>query len=131
MVATARCKLAAACQTRRNHSQVEHHSAMDPTNASGEEKQDQPTQLDSHHLPQIPQCDKKNKTSSREATGDTPRKPVWKAKFNWPKASDKQEWRSFDQSLHTVLQNSIRGSITAKLNIFGDIVYEEGKGRLG
>lgn len=39
--------------------------------------------------------------------------------------------RSFDQSLHTVLQNSITCSITVKLNIFGDIVYEEGKGRFG
>lgn len=39
--------------------------------------------------------------------------------------------RSFDQNLYTVLQNSIRGSVTAKLNIFGDIIYEEGKGRFG
>ncbi len=55
---------------------------------------------------------------------------IRKVKVKWPKASDKLEWRSFDQS-YTVLQNSLRGSTTGKLNIFGDVVYEEGKERFG
>ncbi len=120
-----------AGQTRRNHSQADHHSALDPTNAHGEEEQDQPTQQNSHLLHHIPQCDQWSKTPSTEPTGEAHRKPVRKAKVKWPKASDKQEWRSFDQNLYTVLQNAIRSSATAKLNIFGDIIYEEGIGRFG
>ncbi len=104
---------------------------MDPTTALGEEEQDQPTQQDSHLPQHIPQCCQRTKTPSREPTGEAHRKPVRKAKVKWPKASVKQEWRSFDQNLYTVLQNSIRGCVTAKLNIFGDIVYEEGNGRFG
>lgn len=100
---------------------------MDPTSASGEKQQHQPSQQESHQPSQIPQCEQRTKTPSREPTGETARKPVRKAKVKWPKASDIEEWRSFDQSLHTVLQNLIRGSITAKLNIFGDIIHEEGK----
>lgn len=67
----------------------------------------------------------------KTATDDTLRKSIWKGKVKWPKANDKQEWRSFDQSLHTVLHNLIKGSTTAKLNIFEDVVYKKGKERFG
>lgn len=41
------------------------------------------------------------------------------------------EWKSFDESLHTILQHALKGNTIAKMNIFGDIIYEEGKARFG
>ncbi|KAJ8375377.1 hypothetical protein SKAU_G00059570 [Synaphobranchus kaupii] len=64
--------------------------------------------------------------------GATPKeKPIHKAKVRGPKASDKEAWRCFEQSVHPILQNLLAGSTTVKLNLFGNIIYEEGKERFG
>ncbi|KAJ8334018.1 hypothetical protein SKAU_G00413370 [Synaphobranchus kaupii] len=65
-------------------------------------------------------------TSSKPTRGATPKeKPIHKVR--WPKASDKEAWRCFEQSEHPILQNLSAGSTTAKLNLFGNIIYEEAK----
>lgn len=85
---------------------------------------------DTHHQPQIQQSEHRD-TASDDPRRATATKPCRKAKVKWPKASEKDEWRSFDESLHTILQNALKGNTIAKLNIFGDIIYEEGKARFG
>jgi len=47
------------------------------------------------------------------------------------KASEKDECWILDESLHTSLQNALKGNTIAKLNIFGDFIYEEAKRGFG
>lgn len=127
---------ASACETRRTQCLVENHSAAETTIANSE--REEPHQLPQKEVYQqqqehSPQHELHFEPTSSEPTRETtPReKPTRQAKVRWPKASNKEEWRSFDQSLHLILQNSLAGSTTTKLNLFGNIVYGEGKERFG
>lgn len=121
----------AAGQTRRSHSQVEHHSAIYPTIAAGGDKEDQPSKQELHQQQHCPQCEQHSETPSRQPRSETTEKPIQRSKVKWPKTSDKDAWRSFKDSLYVTLQNTLRGSITSKLNVFGHIICEEGKERFG
>lgn len=46
--------------------------------------------------------------SGRESTTEIPEKPDRKPKVKWPKASDKEAWGSFDESLYTTLEQPKR-----------------------
>lgn len=121
---------AVADETRKNQSQLEHHSATDPIIAAGVREADQPSQQEVHQL----QCNTQHipsETPRTEPTRAALEKPIRKVKVKWPKANDKDAWRSFDQTLCTTLQGTLRGSITSKLNILGHLIYEEGKEQFG
>ncbi len=79
----------------------------------------------------LPQEAHQTKKPTREPATGSVEKPVRKPKIKWPKASDKDGWSSFDDTLHAVLQGTLKGNTTSKLNIIGHIIYEEGKGRFG
>lgn len=105
---------------------IKARSSTDPTIAAGEKEQDQ----QQPHLHDLQQ-EQQSRMSGRESTTEIPEKPDRKPKVKWPKASDKEAWGSFDESLYTTLQSSLRGSIMAKPNSFGHIINEEGRERFG
>lgn len=71
--------------------------------------EDQPLQLDGHHLLHSQQHQYYKETPIREQPWGIPKKPV-----KGSKASDRDAWRNFNTSLHTTLQHTLRGSTTAK-----------------
>ncbi len=42
-----------------------------------------------------------------------------------------EEWRKLDEHLSRLLQKALCGSVVAKLNLFGEILYEECRNRYG
>lgn len=123
-----------AGETRRTQSPVEYHRAAEPPVAKVEKEEPHKlSQQEVHQQEQehTPQHEHDIEPTSSEPTREvTPKEnPIRQAKVRWPKASDKEAWSSFDQSLHLILQNSLAGSITNKTNLFGNIVYGEGKRR--
>ena len=82
---------AAADQTRRNSSPVEHHSATDPTIALGRMTPEQPPQVVVSHPPQMQQPEYRD-IASEEPERATTTMPCRKVKVKWPKASEKNEW---------------------------------------
>ncbi|KAJ8351716.1 hypothetical protein SKAU_G00231920 [Synaphobranchus kaupii] len=59
------------------------------------------------------------------------REPGRKCNIKWLKASEVAIWQKLDSDLSTVLEHSLRGKVDKKLNLFGDILYEECKARFG
>ncbi len=57
--------------------------------------------------------------------------PLRRNKIKWPKANEVEEWRKLDEHLSGLLQKTLRGSVVAKLNLFGEILYEECRNRYG
>ncbi len=57
--------------------------------------------------------------------------PLRRNKIKWPKANEAEEWRKLDEHLSGLLQKALRGSVVAKLNMFGEILYEECSNRYG
>ncbi len=57
--------------------------------------------------------------------------PLRRNKIMWPKANEADEWRKLDEHLSGLLQKALRGSVVAKLNLFGEILYEECRNRYG
>uniref|UniRef100_A0A3B4XDA6 Reverse transcriptase domain-containing protein n=1 Tax=Seriola lalandi dorsalis TaxID=1841481 RepID=A0A3B4XDA6_SERLL len=64
-----------------------------------------------------------HKTSSKGASR--------RGKIKWPKASDRAHWQKLDAELSQVLELTLRGDVASKLRMFGEIVFEECKERLG
>ena len=56
--------------------------------------------------------------------------PDKKPKINWPKASEAEKYRQFDDTMSVVVAN-LRGNPEWKLNRMAEILYEEGKERFG
>ncbi|KAL6468408.1 hypothetical protein MHYP_G00240850 [Metynnis hypsauchen] len=125
---------APADQTSRRQSQVEHHSATVSDIAYGQTEEEHLSQQQEQlqHLVPTPHNEYQEETPSSETPSQTRKeRPIRQPKVRWPKASDKEAWRSFDQDLHIILGKSLQGSVTTKLNLFGNILYEEGKERFG
>ncbi|KAL6466887.1 hypothetical protein MHYP_G00246910 [Metynnis hypsauchen] len=125
---------ALADQTSRRQSQVEHHSATVSNIAYGQTEEEHLSQQQEQlqHLVPTPHNEYQEETPSSETPSQTRKeRPIRQPKVRWPKASDKEAWRSFDQDLHIILGKSLQGSVTTKLNLFGNIIYEEGKERFG
>ncbi len=57
--------------------------------------------------------------------------PLRRNKIKWPKANEAEEWRKLDEYLSRLLQKALRGSVLAKLNLFGEIQYEVCRNRYG
>ncbi len=57
--------------------------------------------------------------------------PLRRNKIKWPKANEAKEWRKLDEYLSRLLQKALRGSVLAKLNLFGEIQYEVCRNRYG
>ena len=124
---------ARANQTSRRQSLVEHHSAAvsNIADGQGEEEHLSQQQEQRQHLVPTPQNEHQEETLSSEPLTQARReRPIRQPKVKWPKASDKEAWRSLDQDLHIILGKSLQGSTTTKLNLFGNIIYE-GKERFG
>lgn len=106
----------------RNHSQAEHHSATEPTTA--------PAEREKTHLPRM-MChiaSLTHNTSSKEFPKQKGRrgqaknlKPIGQKPMR--RALGKTSTRAYSAPCRT----PHKVSITAKLNIFGHVVYEEGR----
>lgn len=105
-----------AGEASRNQIQVEHHSVTESNIANGQGEEEQPyqQQVQEQQLVHTPQYERHEGT-----------------KVKWPKVNDKQAWRSLDQDLYTIPGKSLRGSAATKVNLFGNIIYEEAKKRFG
>ncbi len=64
-----------------------------------------------------------HKTSSKGAS--------IRCKIKWPKASDRAGWQKLDAELSQLLELTLRGGVESKLNMFGEIIFEECKERFG
>ena len=53
-----------------------------------------------------------------------------KPKINWPKASETEKYRKFDDTMAKVVSN-LRGKPEWKLQRMADVLYEEAKERFG
>lgn len=95
---------ALAGQTKRYHSQVEHHSASDPNLAVGTGEEHQSSQHISQQQQKTPQ--QEHHFTSSTPTGRPPEKYAHKPNVKWPKVSDREAWRNFDKSLCSTLQIS-------------------------
>ncbi|XP_035527565.1 uncharacterized protein LOC118335412 [Morone saxatilis] len=124
---------AQAGQTRRSQSQFEHHSVADFTVADGHREVEQPYQQQAQSQQQAhsPERECHTETPSSNPTRQARERPTRQTKVKWPKSIEKAAWESFDQDLHSILENSLRGSTITKLNLFGSIVYGEGKETFG
>ena len=124
---------ASADETRRTLSPVEHHSAVESTIVDGErEEPHQPSLQEEQQQEHAPMPGMHLEPASSQPTSNPPREnPTRQAKVRWPKNIDKEAWRCFDQNLHLTLQYSLKGSTTSKLNLLGNIIYEEGKQSFG
>lgn len=126
----------AVAVTRRTQSLVKHHGKAETTIADGErEELLQLSQQELHyqqqeHNPQY-ECHTESTSSKPTREGTSKEMPIHQDKVRWQKASNKEAWRIFEQSLHLILQNLLAGSTTTKLNLFRNTVYDEGKERFG
>ncbi|KAJ8399573.1 hypothetical protein AAFF_G00409840 [Aldrovandia affinis] len=59
------------------------------------------------------------------------REPGRRNKIKLPKANEAEVWRKLNTDLSKVLQGSLRGSVEAKLNLLGEILYQDCKDRFG
>ncbi len=57
--------------------------------------------------------------------------PFRRNKIKWPKANEAEERRKLFEHLSGLLQKALRGSVVDKLNLFGEILYEECRNRYG
>lgn len=71
-------------------------------------------------------CPKMKKPRSTEEKA-----PPRRSKIKWPKTSEAAVWKKLDSDLSEVLQRSLSGSVESRLNLFGDILYQECKDRFG
>ncbi len=120
--------------TSQNQSQVEHHSAADSNIADSWGEEEQPYQQEAHSQQPVLtlESERHQETPSNETTEEgRGHSPVRRPKFMWPRTNEKEAWRKFDQNLHAILGKSLRGSVTAKLNLFGSVIYAEGKEQFG
>lgn len=112
----------------RNHSQVEHHSATDPTIAPGEREK--------IHLPWT-MChiaSLAHNTSTREF----PKEKGWRGqsknqnqlKPNGQKPMTRAHKKTLTRAYSAPCRTPLKVSITAKLSIFGHVVYEEGREKI-
>lgn len=59
------------------------------------------------------------------------KQPGRRTKIKWPKANDRAEWQRLDSNLSLLVELSVHGGVESKLNIFGEIIFEECRERLG
>lgn len=101
---------AQAGQTRRSQSRVEYHSAIDFTIADGQREVEQPHQQQAQGQQQAlsleRECHAETSSSSNPAR-HTRERPSRQAKVKWPKSIQKAIWESFNQELHTILENTL------------------------
>ena len=121
---------AAAGETRETRSQVENHSANGPnvaesTDVTEEESPSVEADPPREHQHPIPT------TSHRTEPKAETKKPARRNKLKWPKANEAEAWRTLDTDLIKVLQERLHGGVEAKLNLFGDIIYQTCKDRFG
>ena len=123
---------AASGQTRGTESRVENHSADGPNVAEGREVEEEEGPLVEDEPPCEHQAEKPTSPlrtePSRKAEG---KEPARRSKIKWPKANMVEEWHKLDVDLVRILEGSLRGGAESKLNQFGDILYQESKGRFG
>ena len=120
-------------QTNGIQGRVDNHSANGPnvTEVEQEERReeegrdaDEPQEVN----PEAPPSDPRTESSQRTRNL---KNPLRRNKIKWPKANEAEEWRKLDEHLSGLLQNALHGSVVAKLNLLGEILYEECSNRYG
>ncbi|KAJ8394721.1 hypothetical protein AAFF_G00043210 [Aldrovandia affinis] len=123
---------AVSSQTRGTQSQVENHSADGPIVAEGgQTAEEQGPMVESNPLG-AHQGDALISPPSTEPNQRVERRePGRRNKIKLPKANEAEAWRKLDTDSSKVLQQSLHGSMEAKLNLLGEILYQECKDRFG
>nr|XP_061841449.1 sodium- and chloride-dependent neutral and basic amino acid transporter B(0+)-like [Nerophis lumbriciformis] len=96
--------------------------------AGGKEEEERDGDEPQEVNPVAPPSDPRIESSQR---AKNLKNPLQRNKINGPKANETEEWRRLDEHLSGLLQNALRGSVVAKLNLFGEILYEECSNRYG
>ena len=117
---------AQAGQTSGIQGRVKNHSAIGPNVAEAGEKETRDVDDPQEVTPEPPPSNPRTESSQKAKSLNEPRR-----KIKWPKASETVEWKRLDESLSDLLQKALRGTVEAKLNLFGEILYEECSGRYG
>lgn len=121
---------AASDQTRGTKGQVENHSANGPIVPGGsqpvEEGPVEEIDPPCAHQRDAPTCPEKPEPRNTEEPA-----PARRNKIKWPKTSEAVAWRKLDSDLSEILERSVQGSLESRLNLLGDILYQECKDRFG
>ncbi|CAJ1069580.1 hypothetical protein F2P79_025612 [Xyrichtys novacula] len=118
---------AQAGQTSGIQGQVKNHSAIRPNVAEAEEYETR--DVDDPQVTHVaPTSNPRAESSQKARSLNEPRRRM---KIKWPKTNETMEWRRLDESLSQLLQKTLHGTVEAKLNLIGDILYKECSGRYG
>lgn len=121
---------AAAGETRGTRSQVGNHSANGPNVADSIDG----TEEESPSVEALPPREHQHPiptTSHRTEPQAEAKKAARRNKLKWPKANEAEAWRTLDTDLIKILEERLHGGVEAKLNLFGDIIYQTCKDRFG
>ncbi len=119
-----------AGQTNGIQGRVDNHSANGPNVAEAEQEERKEEEERDADEPQEVNSVAPLRTESNQRARNL-KNPLRRNKIKWPKANEAEEWRKLDEHLSGLLQKTLRGSVVAKLNMFGEIPYEECSNRYG
>ena len=111
-------------------SQVENHSANGPNIAESIDG----TKEESPSAEAVPPRELQHQiptTSHRTEPQAETKKATRRNKLKWPKANEAEAWYTLDTDLIKILEERLHGGVEAKLNLFGDIIYQTCKDRFG
>lgn len=121
---------APAGETRGTKSRVENHRADGPNAAEGTKGTEEEGPLAEAEPPREHQDPVPTISHRIEPRAET-KKPARKNNIKWPKSNEAEAWHTLDADLTKTLEGSLHGGIEAKLNLFGDIIYQTCKDRFG
>ncbi|CAK6970580.1 olfactory receptor 6N2-like protein [Scomber scombrus] len=121
---------ASAGETRGTKSQVGNHSADGPNVAEGTDGTEEGGPLVEGEPPQEHQDPVPNNLRRTEPKTET-KKQARRNKLKWPKSKEAEVWHTLDADLIKILEESLHGGVESKLNLFGDILYQNCKDRFG
>ncbi len=119
-----------AGQTNGIQGRVDNHSANGPNVAEAEQEERKEEEERDADEPQEVNSVAPLRMESNQRARNL-KNPLRRNKIKWPKANEAEEWRKLDEHLSGLLQKALRGSVVAKLNMFGEILYEECSNRYG
>ena len=125
---------ATAGETLGTQSQVANHRAEESNAAEGRQEEDTGMALvdtnaseSAEDTPRTPRNPNNQERSQRTERKEPGRRQLVK----WPKANEVEIWQKLDKDLSLTLDHSLRGQVETKLNVIGDILYDECVSRFG
>lgn len=119
-----------AGQTNGIQSRVENHSAIGPNVAEAGQEEREGKERDADDTQgENPVAPPSNPRVESSQGARSLKSPGCKNRIKWPKSKEAEEWRKLDEHLSEPLQRTLCGPVEAKLNLFGEILYEGCSGR--